>query len=66
MFDLSSGDVDNHLDFDYGAHTEVFGSCGASLEGEMFVIGGWYRKRQVCIINQLKSGHLSADDNNYI
>ena len=63
---LSSGDVDDDLNFKYGADTTVYGSCGASLEGEMFVIGGWYRKRQVCIINQLQSGHLSADGNNYI
>ena len=66
MTNLSLGDLDDDLNFKYGADTAVYGSCGASLEGEMFVIGGWYRKRQVCIINQLKSGHLSADDNNYI
>ena len=52
--------MDDHLDFEYGAHTEVYGSCGASLEGEMFVLGGTNKKRQVCIIDQLKFGHLST------
>ena len=65
--------MDDHLDFEYGANTEVYDSCGASLHGEMFVIGGWNERfgttglaRQVCIINQLKSRHLSADGNNDI
>ena len=66
MTNLSLGDVDDHLDFDYGANTTVYGSCGASLHGEMFVIGGWNEWRQVCIKNQLKSGHLSADGCNFI
>ena len=39
--------MDDHLDFDYGVNTEVYGSCGATLEGEMFVIGGSDQKRQV-------------------
>ena len=64
MTDLSLGDVDDHLDFEYGADTEVYNSCGATLNGDMFVIGGWYKRRQVCILNQLKSEHLSDDDYN--
>ena len=43
--------MDDHLDFEYGDDTSVHDSCGASLHGEMFVIGGYYQKRQVCIIN---------------
>ena len=58
--------MDDHLDFEYGASTEVDKSCGASLKGEMFIIGGLRVGRQVCIINQLKSGHLSTNDSNDI
>ena len=39
--------MDDDLDFDYGADTEVYYSCGASLYGEMFIIGGRSQKRQV-------------------
>ena len=39
--------MDDDLDFDYGAKTEVYGSCGASWYGEMFIIGGQKQKRQV-------------------
>ena len=60
------GDVDDHLDFTYGANTKVYKSCGASLHGEMFVIGGYKENKQVCTINKLKSRHLSADGNNDI
>ena len=58
--------MDDHLDFEYGVNTEVDLSCGASLHGEMYVIGGVYIDRQVCIIDQIKFGHLSADSNNDI
>ena len=58
--------MDNNLYFNYGADTEVYDSCGATLEGEMFVIGGWQDPRQVRNNNQLKPGHLSADGNNDI
>ena len=62
MTDLSLGDVDDHLDFEYKKKTEAYGSCGASLYGEMFVIGGNSKKRQVYINNKLKSEHLFDDD----
>ena len=45
MINLSSGDVDQDLDFVYEENTEVYNSCAASLNDEMFVIGG--RNRQV-------------------
>ena len=60
--DLFLGDVDAQLDFKYKKKTEAYGSCGASLYGEMFVIGGKNEKRQVYINNKLKSEHLSDDD----
>ena len=60
------GDVDDRLDFEYGAETEVRGSCGASLYDEMFVIGGYSERRQVYINNQFKSEHLSDENNNNI
>ena len=63
MIDLSLGNVDDDLDFDYESSTQVFASCGASLHGEMFVLGGQHHTRQVCINNQLKSRHLSAVGN---
>ena len=47
MTDLSLGDVDRHLDFEYGADTTAYQSCGATLDGDMFVLGGFYQKRQV-------------------
>ena len=50
--------MDDHLDFEYGADTEVYHSCGASLYDEMFIIGGNSEKRKVCIINQLKSDDI--------
>ena len=58
--------MDDHLDFEYGADTTVYESCGSSLHGEMFVIGGSNGNKQVCTINKLKSRHLSADCNNDI
>ena len=39
--------MDDHLDFEYGADTQVSESCGATLNGDMLVIGGTSKKRQV-------------------
>ena len=52
MTDLFLGDVNDHLDFNK-KNTEVYESCGASLYGEMFVLGGKHEKRQVYINNEL-------------
>ena len=42
-----SGEVDDDINFTYEPDTEVYGSCAATLDGEMFVLGGWNKKRQV-------------------
>ena len=39
--------MDNNIDFTYEANTEVFFSCGASMNDEMWVFGGNSLKRQV-------------------
>ena len=49
MTRLSSGDVDDDLNFAYDTNTEVWGSCAASLNGKMFVLGGWDKSKQVNI-----------------
>ena len=62
MTDLFLGDVNDHLKFKYKKNTEAYGSCGATLYGEMFILGGLHEKRQVFINNELKSEDLSDDD----
>ena len=39
--------MDNDINFTYDLNTEVYGSCAATLDGEMFVLGGWNEERQV-------------------
>ena len=46
---LSSGEVDDDINFNYDTNTEVDESCAASLNGKMFVLGGWKQKQQVNI-----------------
>ena len=41
------GEVDDDINFTYDAKTEVFYSCAASLNDEMWVLGGENQKRQV-------------------
>ena len=41
------GEVNDDINFTYDANTQVYASCAASLDGEMFVLGGWNQKRQV-------------------
>ena len=41
--------MNDDLIFTYDPKTEVRGSCAASLDGEMFVLGGWNLPRQVNI-----------------
>jgi len=41
------GEVDDDIDFTFEENTEVYESCAASLNDEMWVLGGWYKKRQV-------------------
>ena len=46
-FQNNSGEVDDDISFTYDAMTEVYYSCAASLNGEMWVLGGYNHKRQV-------------------
>ena len=41
------GEVDDDIDFSYEANTQVSLSCAASLNDEMWVFGGYNKKRQV-------------------
>ena len=41
------GEVDDNINFTYDANTEVYYSCAASLNDEMWVFGGYYKRRQV-------------------
>ena len=41
------GEVDDDIDFSYEDNTEVYYSCAASLNNEMWVFGGSAKKRQV-------------------
>ena len=47
MTDLFSGEVDDDIKFDYEPNTVIDASCASSLEGEMFILGGWNHARQV-------------------
>ena len=47
MTDLFSGEVDDDIKFDYESNTVIDASCASSLEGEMFILGGWNHARQV-------------------
>ena len=44
---LFSGEVDDDIKFDYEPNTIIDASCASSLEGEMFILGGWNHARQV-------------------
>ena len=44
---IIQGQIDDDINFTYDANTEVYGSCTASLNNEMFVFGGHNEKRQV-------------------
>ena len=56
---LSSGEVDDDINFNYDTNTAVDGSCAASLNGKMFVLGGLIQKQQVNIKQWHKIGPLS-------
>ena len=47
MTNLFSGEVDDDIKFDYEPNTVIDASCTSSLEGEMFILGGWNHARQV-------------------
>ena len=60
---IYSGEVDDDINFTYETGTEVFGSCAASLNDEMWVFGGYYQKRQVNFLRQ-KSRYISSFNDN--
>ena len=41
------GNVENDLQFNYGENTETYDSCGATLNGQLWIIGGWNERNQV-------------------
>ena len=41
------GEVDDDINFTYEDNTQAYGSCAATLNDEMWVFGGRYKKRQV-------------------
>ena len=41
------GEVDDDINFTYEENTEVYRSCAASLNDEMWVFGGFFIERQV-------------------
>ena len=43
----TSGEIDNDINFNYDANTEVFASCAATLNDNMYVLGGGFKTRQV-------------------
>ena len=43
------GNVDDDIVFTYETDTEVFKSCAATLNGEFWVLGGYYQSRQVVL-----------------
>ena len=47
--------MDNDINFTYNLNTEVYDSCAATLDGEMFVLGGRNEKRQVYTKTEKKS-----------
>ena len=44
------GEVDENIEFEFEADTEVNGSCVATLKGEFYVLGGTNYKRQVIFL----------------
>jgi len=41
--------MNDDINFKYDTNTEVCGSCAASLNDKMFVLGGWNQAQQVNI-----------------
>ena len=41
------GEVDKDIDFTFEDNTSVYGSCTATLDGEMWVLGATHNNRQV-------------------
>ena len=57
------GEVDDDINFTYEETTEVYYSCAASLNDEMWIFGGYYQRRQVnfkLLDNRLDMTNLST------
>ena len=54
------GELDDDINFTFEDNTEVFYSCAASLNDEMWVLGGYNKRRQV----NLKLLDKKVDKNN--
>ena len=44
---IFQGDVNRDINLNFDAETSVYGSCGATLNGQFIIIGGRNEKRQV-------------------
>ena len=55
LFDMDPGGVEESLDFTMGPDTSAYGSCSATLKGELFVFGGQgsSNNKQVVFINKI-------------
>ena len=49
------GNVQRDLKLNFGKGTEVYYSCGATLNGQHWIIGGWNEKRQVSHLQKSRS-----------
>ena len=47
IIQIFSGNVEKNLKFNFGSSTRIDVSCGATLNGKLFIIGGYNEKRQV-------------------
>ena len=46
------GNVQSNLKLNFEKGTEVENSCGATLNGQHWIIGGYNEKRQVCHLRE--------------
>ena len=44
---INLGDMNRDININFDAETEVCWSCGATLNGQFIILGGWNEKRQV-------------------
>ena len=46
------GNFNEKPSFDFGEKTEVYWSCGTTLNGEFYIFGGFHEKRQVYFLSK--------------
>ena len=44
------GNYNEKPSFSFGAKTEVYWSCGTTLNDDFYIFGGFHEKRQVCFV----------------